>query len=39
MDPFVTFLCYFGLRNDDGAPKPAWDVWVNEARQYSGSGE
>jgi hypothetical protein len=34
MDAFVTFLCYFGLRHADGTPKPAWDVWVQEAQAY-----
>jgi hypothetical protein len=34
MEPFVTFLCHFGLRHPDGTPKPAWDVWVNEAKTY-----
>jgi hypothetical protein len=34
MDAFVTFLCYFGLRNADGTPKPAWEVWVQEAQAY-----
>ncbi|MBI9042853.1 MAG: hypothetical protein JEZ06_00115 [Anaerolineaceae bacterium] len=34
MDAFVTFLCYFGLRNADGTPKPAWDTWGKEAESY-----
>jgi len=39
MDAFVTFLCYFGLREADGTPKPAWDVWVQEAQKYYILGE
>jgi len=39
MEPFVTFLCYFGLRESDGSPKPAWEVWVEEARRYYQLGE
>ncbi|NOY99846.1 MAG: hypothetical protein GXP40_11725 [Chloroflexi bacterium] len=34
MDAFVTFICYFGLRRADGTPKPGWDVWVQQAREY-----
>jgi hypothetical protein len=34
MQAFVTFICYFGLRHADGEPKQAWDVWVQEAREY-----
>ena len=34
MDAFSTFLCYFGLRHSDGTPKPAWEVWLQEAEEY-----
>jgi hypothetical protein len=34
MDAFVTFICYFGLRQSDGNPKQAWEVWVQQAEEY-----
>ncbi|MBT3316264.1 MAG: hypothetical protein HN390_16815 [Anaerolineae bacterium] len=34
MEAFKTFICYFGLRQSDGTPKVAWDVWVEEAEAY-----
>jgi hypothetical protein len=34
MEAFETFICYFGLRQSGGAPKEAWDVWVEEAEAY-----
>jgi hypothetical protein len=34
MDAFVTFICYFGLRQSDGIPKQAWEVWVQQAEAY-----
>ncbi|MBN1305593.1 MAG: hypothetical protein JXA13_14235 [Anaerolineales bacterium] len=34
MEAFVTFLCYFGLRNADGSPKPAWETWTRQAQDY-----
>lgn len=34
LEAFVTFICYFGLRDSDGSAKPAWDAWVQEAQEY-----
>ncbi len=34
MQAFITFICYFGLRQSDGIPKEAWDVWVQQAEEY-----
>ena len=34
MEAFETFICYFGLRQSDGTPKAAWNVWVEEAEAY-----
>jgi hypothetical protein len=34
MQSFVTFICYFGLRHSDGTPKQAWEVWVQQAKEY-----
>ena len=35
MSPFTDFICYLGLHHGDGSPKPAWDVWLDEARAYN----
>jgi hypothetical protein len=34
METFVSFLCYFGLREVDGSPKPAWGIWTDLAEQW-----
>jgi hypothetical protein len=34
MTPFVDFLCYLGLRENDGTPKLGWEVYREEANQY-----
>ena len=34
MTDFVEFLCYLGLRENDGEPKQAWSVWLEEAEAY-----
>lgn len=34
MQAFVTFLCYFGLRQADGSPKAGWTTWVQDAEAY-----
>lgn len=36
MDLFSHFLCNFGLRRNDGSPRPAWDAWVERAKAYRG---
>jgi hypothetical protein len=34
MRDFVDFLCFIGLRENDGTPKPGWFVWEAEAVAY-----
>ena len=34
MTDFVDFLCYLGLRENDGTEKLAWRVWVEESSAY-----
>jgi hypothetical protein len=34
METFARFLCYFGLREVDGSPKPAWEIWVDLADEW-----
>lgn len=31
MELFSDFLCNFGLRENDGTPRPAWNEWVERA--------
>jgi hypothetical protein len=32
MQRFSDYLCYLGLRTNDGKPRPAWDEWTRRAR-------
>jgi hypothetical protein len=34
MKLFSDFLCHFGLRKNDGTPRPAWDEWVLRAEAH-----
>jgi hypothetical protein len=34
MKLFSDFLCHFGLRKNDGTPRPAWDEWVQRAEAH-----
>lgn len=34
MEIFARFLCFFGLREVDGSPKPAWEIWVDLAEEW-----
>jgi hypothetical protein len=34
MRAFETFICYFGLRQSNGTPKPAWEVWLQQVEEY-----
>jgi hypothetical protein len=33
---FAMFLCSFGLRDNEGNARPAWDEWVSRAQQDRG---
>ena len=35
MDPFIDFICYLGLLDENSVPKLAWHEWVNKARGYN----
>ncbi len=36
MKLFSDFICYFGLRRNDGTARPAWDEWVKRAKIHNG---
>ncbi len=34
MARFSDFMCFLGLRREDGTPKPAWDEWISQVETY-----